>query len=139
MAMPLSTNVEMGNRMTSNEKPEIKMDTDTLYREEMITDRKMGTLRVLTPIKSDGSEDDSRKVLYVGQAQIMTPMGALPVAFEIDVDSLEAAIAAYAEAAKQAIEDTVQELKELQRQAQSSIVVPGSGGGMPGGGKIQFP
>lgn len=128
--------------MSNNEKTEIKMDADTLYREELITDRKMGTLRVMTPIRSDGSEDDRRKVLYVGQAQIMTPMGALPVAFEIDVDSLEAAIAGYAEAAKQAIEDTVQELKELQRQAQSSIVVPGSGGGMggmPGGGNIQIP
>lgn len=128
--------------MSNNEKTEIKMDADNLYREELITDRKMGTLRVMTPIRSDGSEDDRRKVLYVGQAQIMTPMGALPVAFEIDVDSLEAAIAGYAEAAKQAIEDTVQELKELQRQAQSSIVVPGSGGGMggmPGGGNIQIP
>ena len=123
------------------------MDRDSLYREEMISDRKMGTIRVMTPIKPDGSDDDARKVLYVGQAQIMTPMGALPVAFEIEADSLDQAVDGYADAAKEAIDNTIKELQELQRQAQSSIVVPGSGGGagglggggMPGGGGIQIP
>jgi hypothetical protein len=131
----------------SEEKIEASMDRDSLYREEMISDRKMGTIRVMTPIKPDGSDDDARKVLYVGQAQIMTPMGALPVAFEIEADSLDQAVDGYAEAAKEAIDNTIKELKELQRQAQSSIVVPGSGGGagglggggMPGGGGIQIP
>jgi hypothetical protein len=102
---------------------------------------------MLTPIKPDGSDDDTRKVLYVGQAQIMTPMGALPVAFEIEADTLNQAVDGYADAAKEAIDNTIKELKELQRQAQSSIVVPGSGGGagglggggMPGGGGIQIP
>jgi hypothetical protein len=134
----------------SDEQIEARMDRDSLYREEMISDRKMGTLRVMIPIKPDGSEDETRKVLYVGQAQIMTPMGALPVAFEIEADSLDKAVDGYADAAKEAIENTIKELKELQRQAQSSIVVPGSGGGaggmgglggggMPGGGGIQMP
>ena len=119
-----------------DEKTEVHMEKDSLYREEMITDRKMGTIRLMTPIKPDGTDDDSREILYVGQAQIMTPMGALPVAFEIEASSLAEAVDGYAEAAKQAIDNTIQELKELQRQAQSSIVVPGSGGpgGLPGGG-----
>ena len=131
----------------SEEKIEASMDRDSLYREEMISDRKMGTIRVMTPIKPDGRDDDARKVLYVGQAQIMTPMGALPVAFEIEADSLDQAVDGYADAAKEAIDNTIKELQELQRQAQSSIVVPGSGGGagglggggMPGGGGIQIP
>jgi hypothetical protein len=131
----------------SDEKIEVTMDRDSLYREEMISDRKMGTIRMMTPIKPDGSDDDTRKVLYVGQAQIMTPMGALPVAFEIEADTLNQAVDGYADAAKEAIDNTIKELKELQRQAQSSIVVPGSGGGagglggggMPGGGGIQIP
>jgi len=130
----------------SDDKTQVRMEKGSLYREELITDRKMGTLRIMTPIKDDGSTDDSREVLYIGQAQIMTPMGALPVAFEIAAKNLEQAVDGYAAAAKQAIEDTIKELKELQRQAQSSIVVPGSGGmggmpggGMPGGGGIQIP
>jgi len=130
----------------SDDKTQVRMEKGSLYREELITDRKMGALRIMTPIKDDGSTDDSREVLYIGQAQIMTPMGALPVAFEIAAKNLEQAVDGYAAAAKQAIEDTIKELKELQRQAQSSIVVPGSGGmggmpggGMPGGGGIQIP
>ena len=35
--------------------PEPKMDPASLFREEVITDRKVGTIRVLTPIRSDGS------------------------------------------------------------------------------------
>jgi len=124
-----------------NDNTEVKMEKDSLYREEMITDRKMGTIRMMTPISSDGSTDINRDVLYVGQAQIMTPMGALPVAFEIEAGSLDEAVNAYADAAKQAIESTVNELKELQRQQSSSLVMPGGPGdaGIPGGGKIQMP
>ena len=36
---------------------ELKMDPSSLYREEMFTDRKMGAIRVLTPVKSDGAPD----------------------------------------------------------------------------------
>ena len=136
----------------SEEQIEVRMEKDALYREDMISDRKMGTIRMMTPIKPDGSVDDARDVVYVGQAQIMTPMGALPVSFEIEASSLEQAVEGYADAAKDAIDNTIKELKELQRQAQSSIVVPGAGGGggaggmgglggggMPGGGGIQMP
>ena len=33
---------------------EAKMDAATLYREEIITDRKVGTLRIMTPLTVDG-------------------------------------------------------------------------------------
>ena len=39
------------------------MDAATLYREDTITDRKVGTLRVLTPIKTDGTPDAARPVI----------------------------------------------------------------------------
>ena len=44
---------------------EMKMDTSNLFREEVVTDRKVGTIRILTPIKSDGTPDDSRKRIHV--------------------------------------------------------------------------
>lgn len=125
-----------------NEEMNISMDQDNLYKEEMFTDRKMGTIRVMTPIKSDGSVDAARAVVYVGQAQLMTPMGALPLAFEIDAASLADAVTKYPDGAQKAVDSAMEELKELRRQQASSIVVPGSGGagGVPGagGGKIQF-
>ena len=107
----------------------------------MYTDRKMGTIRILTPVKSDGSTDSAREVVYVGQAQLMTPMGALPLAFEIEATSLADAVSNYPAEAKKAVDNTMNELQELRRQQASSIVIPEAGGGglPPGGGKIQFP
>jgi hypothetical protein len=122
--------------------PEIKLDPANLYREETITDRKVGTIRRMIPIRPDGTTDDKRKLLYVGQTQLMTPVGALPIAFEIDAQSLDEAVTKFPIAAKAAVERTVKELKEYQREAASSIVIPERGavgpGGLPGGGKIQL-
>ena len=124
---------------------ELKMELDGLYREEVFTDRRVGSILRLTPVDKDGERDASREVLYVGQSQILTPAGALPLSFEIKAASLE-------EAAK-AVEDTMEQLKQLRRAAASSLIVPEAGGGFggpgglggpggglggPGGGKIQL-
>lgn len=112
-----------------------KMDASALFREDTYTDRKVGTIRTLTPVKSDGTPDSARKIIYAGEAQIMTNAGPLPINFEIDAESLAEAAQKFADTAKVAIERTVKELQEMRRQAASSIVVPGA---MPGG-KIQIP
>jgi hypothetical protein len=124
---------------TEENAMEPTMDINDLYREELITDRRMGTIRSLTPINSDGSGDSSRSVIYSGQIQIMTPAGSLPIGFEIEAKSLDEAVGNFPEAAKQAVDSTLEQLKEMQREAASSIVIPEVGGGLPGGGKIQIP
>jgi len=121
---------------------EIKVDPKSLYLEEVFTDRRIGTIRRLTPVGKDGERDQARAVLYVGETQVLTPAGALPIAFEIGAGSLEEAAEKFGPLAKEAIERTVKELQELRRQAASSIVIPQ--GGLPpmpggGGGKIQMP
>lgn len=122
-----------------NDAPEGKMDVNALYLEEVFTDQKVGTIRRMTPVTAEGEKDSSRPVLYFGQAQMMTPAGALPLSFEIEAKSLSAAVAEFSEGAKAAMERTIEELKEMRRQQASSIVIPGSnGGGIPGGGKIQL-
>jgi hypothetical protein len=131
---------------------EIQMDTTNLYREEVFTDNTVGTLRRLVPVTADGEVDTGRATQYVGSTQVMTNAGPLPLSFEIEAGSLTEAAAAFGAAAKGAFEKTMEELRELQRQQASSIVVPGSeaaggmggmGGGMPGGGmgggKIRMP
>jgi len=123
---------------------EIQMDTNNLYREEVFTDNAVGTLRRLVPVTADGEVDPSRATQYVGSTQVLTNAGPLPLSFEIEASTLTEAAAAFGEAAKDAFEKTMEELRELQRQQASSIVVPGSGGGMggmgpgAGGGKIQL-
>jgi hypothetical protein len=120
--------------------PEIKLDPAHLYREETFTDRRAGTLRRLVPVDAQGRDDGSRPVIYEGHASLMTPGGALPLQFQIDANSLEDALRKFPEVARQALEHTLEELRRLQREAQSSIVVPGAGGpgAVPGGGRIKF-
>lgn len=130
---------------------EAKMDADNLYLEEVFTDRRVGTIRRLTPVNGKGAIDTSRAVVYIGETQVMTSVGALPIAFEIEAKDLAEAASKFGAEAKDAIERTVRDLQEMRRQAASSIVVPQGGmggmgglggmggGGMPGGGKIQMP
>jgi hypothetical protein len=115
--------------------PEPKMDAQDLYREDIYSDRKVGTIRVLTPVRSDGTPDPARPTSYVGQAQIMTPAGALPLSFEIDAKSLAEACEGFAEGAKLAFEDTMKELQEMRRQqASSSIPAAGAASALRVGG-----
>lgn len=134
--------------MAQVESNDMRMQADQLYREEVLTDRRVGSIRRLTPIKTDGTDDAARPVVYVGQAQLMTPMGALPLSFELDAESLSEAVEKFADAAREAVDRAAKELEEMRREAASSIYVPGSGGagggipgggGMPGGGGIQMP
>jgi hypothetical protein len=122
---------------------DIKVDPKALYLEEIFTDRRVGTIRRLTPVTKDGVRDSARAVLYVGETQVLTPAGALPIGFEIGAGSLEEAAEKFGQLAKEAIERTVKELQELRRQAASQIVVPQGPlppmGGVGGGGKIQMP
>lgn len=129
---------------------DVRMDVDDLWREEMVTDRKIGTIRMMVPIKADGSTDPARATVYTGEAQMMTNMGPLPISFDIEARTLAEAVNAYGTAAKVAIERTVRELQEMRREAASGLVLPGQGGFGPGGlppglggaggrGKIQMP
>ncbi|HKJ17610.1 MAG TPA: hypothetical protein VJ984_09700 [Xanthomonadales bacterium] len=120
---------------------EIKMDSSDLYREVMFTDNRIGTIRQMQPVTADGDDDSGRPSRFFGSAQLMTPAGPLPVSFEIEADSLAKAVEGFGPAAQGAIEKTLEELKELQREQASSIVVP-KGNVDPsalGGGGIQMP
>ena len=134
--------------MAQRGEADARMDPASLYREDIITDRKVGTIRMMTPLTTDGATDSARPVLYMGEAQIMTGAGPLPINFEIEATTLADAVDKFGDTAKEAIERTVRELQELRRQQASSIVVPQGGmgglgpgglGGGGGGGKIQLP
>jgi hypothetical protein len=115
---------------------DIAMDRANLYQEETFTDRRVGTLQRLTPVTPAGARDTARSVLYVGQTQVLTPAGALPLSFEVPAQTLDDAVAKFGELAKQALASTMRRLEELRREQASSIIVPGAGGsvpGMPGG------
>jgi len=105
---------------------ELKLDEASLYREEVFTDLRVGSLKQLTPVTRDGSRDLSRPVVFVGETQLMSQLGPLPVQTKIEAGNLEAAIAAFPAAIQAAVEKMIEEVKELQRQEMSRIVVPGA-------------
>ncbi len=122
------------------ELPEIRLDATSLYREEMFTDRRAGTLRRMTPVTVDGSVDTTRPVLFSGQTQLLTPGGVLPLGFDIDATTLAEALERFPEAVKLALDEAIEEAREMRREQSSRIVVPEAGiGPGPGGGKIKFP
>ena len=114
---------------STTEGRQATMDSTQIYREETFTDRRVGTIRRLTPVSADGSVDSARPVIFVGQAQVMTPMGAVPISFELDASTLDAAIEKFGAAAEQAVQQTMRELQEIRREQASSLVIPDAAGG----------
>lgn len=128
-----------------NDLPDVTLDPAGLYREEIFTDRRAGTIRRLTPVTIDGGVDSARPVLFSGQTQLLTPAGVLPLVFEIEATTLEDALQKFPEGVKGALEQAIDEAREMRREAATRIVVPEVGGaGLgpapgAGGGKIKFP
>lgn len=121
---------------------DIAMDSANLYLEESFTDRRVGSVQRLTPVTADGEPDAQRPVIFIGQTQILTPRGSLPLNFEIEAASLGEAIRRFGESAQMALENTMQRLDELRRESASSLIVPGQtagAGGPPPGSAIQMP
>jgi hypothetical protein len=117
--------------------PDIQVDRNSLYREEVFTDRKAGTLRRLVPVTTDGAPDATRAVVWSGQTQLLTPGGVLPLNFDIDATSLDQALERFPAAVHTALEAAIEEAREYRREAASRIVVPDAGS-IPGGGKIKL-
>jgi hypothetical protein len=124
-----------------NDLPEVQLDPKALYREDVFTDRRAGSLRRLTPVTVSGDPDPSRPVLFSGQTQLLTPAGVLPLGFEIEAATLEEALQKFPDGVRLALEQAIDEAREMRREAASRIVVPevGAGPGPAGGGKIKFP
>jgi len=116
---------------------EITVDLANLHREEVFTDLQAASIRRLTPVKSDGSQDNGREVIYIGETNLMTQMGALPVQFPIEAKDLDDAFSQFAEGVKEAIGRLNERAKEMARDESSRIVVPGAPApGMGGPGKF---
>jgi hypothetical protein len=111
---------------------DIQMDGANLYREDVFSDRRVGTIQRLTPVTANGDADPSRPVRFLGQASLMTPGGSLPISFEIEAETLEDAVGQFGARAGEAVQDTLNQLQEMRREAASGLVIPGQGG--PGGG-----
>jgi len=110
--------------MDDRPQRKVKVNLQNLYREEMYTDMRTAALRQLTPVKPNGEIDKTRKFLFVGQTNIMSPQGPLPVQFPIDAKNLQEAAEKFPEVMEQFLAKLAEEIKDAQRQEQSRIIVP---------------
>ena len=102
----------------------IKIDGSNLWKEENITDLKVGNIRRLTPIKLDGSEDEARTASYSATTNIMTPNGALPISGEIEATNLAEAVEKFPEAINAAVKKLQEERIRMQQEQANKIVTP---------------
>ncbi|UCG05576.1 MAG: cytoplasmic protein [Desulfobacterales bacterium] len=105
---------------------DFKVDRSNLYREESFTDLKVGSIKRLTPVKPDGSVDKSRKEIFVGHTNIITPQGPLPIQGLIQAKELQQAIKRFPEAMEAAMDRLIEEAKKFQEKEKARIAKPES-------------
>ncbi|MBW2713371.1 MAG: cytoplasmic protein, partial [Deltaproteobacteria bacterium] len=86
---------------------------------------KVASIKQLTPIKVDGERDESRPIMFIGQTQLMSQMGPVPVQCDIEAENLEEALGKFPAAVQVAVEKMIEEAREMQRQEAHKIVIPG--------------
>ena len=104
---------------------DLKLDGNNLYREESFTDLKTGAVRRLTPVKEDGSKDESREPIFMAQTQLMSPNGPLPVSCMIEVATLSEAVKKFPDLVKKEVERIIALAQKAQQEEASRIIVPG--------------
>ena len=112
----------------------IRINQNSLYREEVFTDMTIGSLHQMTPIKINGEIDKQRKIMFIGQTQLITKQGPLPIRFPIDARNLQQAVDKFPESMEVFVNRMIAEAKEIQRQEESRIILPGASS--PGGIKL---
>lgn len=128
---------------------DLKIDLQSLYREETFTDLGAATVRRLTPVTADGSPDLSRPAVYMGETSLMTQVGPIPLQFALEAQTLEEAFRRFPDGVKVAVERLNDRAQEAMRAEASRLVVPaamppgmtprGPGPGPArGGGRIIF-
>jgi hypothetical protein len=86
----------------------------------------MASIRRLTPVKPNGLKDKSRRQIFVGHLNIMTPQGPIPIQAPIDARNLKEAMEMYPEAMKIALKKMQEEVEKIKEKQESRIIVPGS-------------
>jgi hypothetical protein len=104
---------------------DLNVDVKSLYREEVITDLKSASIRKLTPIKTDGSDDASRTAVFLGTTNLLTPQGPLPIQARLMANDFEEALKDFPNTMRKAVEQMVAEVKKMQQKEDSRIIVPG--------------
>ena len=85
-------------------KINLNVDRENLYREDSVTDVKVAAIRRLKPIKADGSYDDNRDPMFMGQTQLMSPSGPILLQSLLEARTLEEAMDKFPDAMQKEVD-----------------------------------
>jgi len=93
---------------------DLTVDRNNLYREESFTDIKVAAIRRLTPVKPDGSDDESRDPIFMAQTQLMSPSGPVLLQSILDAGTLEQAMERFPNAMQKEMDKVIEKNKNEQ-------------------------
>ncbi len=96
------------------------VNKDNLYREESVTDLKTASIRCLTPMKLDGTPDESREKIFVGHTQLMSPQGPVPLQARLNAATLEEAIERFPAAMQNEMQQMIEQAQKMQREMEKA-------------------
>lgn len=96
-------------------KINLSVDRNNLYREDSVTDIKVAAIRRLTPIKADGSDDDSRDPIFMGQTQLMSPSGPILLQSMLEARTLEEAMDKFPTAMQKEVDKAMAQAEKEQQ------------------------
>ncbi|MCX7981466.1 MAG: hypothetical protein N2572_00960 [Syntrophales bacterium] len=100
---------------------DVTINKSNLYREETFTDLNYAQIRKLTPVHADGTEDNSRSVIFTGMVQLMSPSGPIPIHCVIsEANTLDEAANMLPDAVERTVRDMINEAQQ-----EPKIVIPG--------------
>jgi len=92
------------------------VERNNLYREESFTDIKVAAIRRLIPVKPDGSNDNSRTPIFMGQTQLITPKGPVMLQSLLNAKTIEEAMDEFPAAMQDQMDKMVADAMEKQNQ-----------------------
>lgn len=96
------------------------VNKENLYREENITDLKTASIRCLTPVKLDGTVDESRQKIFIGHTQLMSPQGPVPIQARLNASTLEEAMDRFPAAMQNEMAQMVEQIKKMQQEMEKA-------------------
>lgn len=101
---------------------DFNLDRSNLYLEESYTDLKVGTVKRFIPVLPDGSVDKARKPFFLGQTNVYTAHGPLPIQNVIQAKELAQAFKRFREAMEQAMQRLMEEAQQMRDEKTSPLI-----------------
>ena len=118
----------MGDNGGAPNSLNFQVDKTNLYREISITDLKIANIRQLIPMNVDGTDDTSRETIFIGNTQLGTPQGPIPMQAKLEATTMEEAMDLFPQAMELETQKVIENFKRMeaqQKKEKSNIIMPG--------------